>query len=556
MSRGNDPRRPRGKNVQHERAHHAVRRDYYDAPRRDRENRDSYRDARPSHRRPRDTYRKPYYEDEDTRIAVSRSRGKMSFSASVVAALFFGFVLVYMAFRAYGFFQPSVVTEVVRMGNMDMQASIPAMIIRHEQPFYSDRAGHVVPLVGDFERVREGDIVFSIRDIDAVDRNIQNLALVEEQIIGLHEMRDDPAIAQINSNLLTVMDRNIHVFSQPGLHEVYALLDRLNQATNNRNQIKIGQTSGARADLAHEHALLTQHRDATVYNIYSGRSGIMSPFLDDFVGEFRPDNMRELSREQINMTVDHTTIVPVREVEEGDRVFKIVGNTWYVVSFMPAEMVSGFEVGQERTLYLENMNSGRFEAVPMRIAYIGHDHHHRYRRIVFRSNRYVIRFLNQRNVNIRTTYNVQSGLKIPVSAIAQRRFLRIPLTHLNQGGDYYVMHFGDEGLRRVIVNVYNMSATHAYIPFDYASTLRMGDILVPVDISEGDHEILTEGHISTIRGVFRTNLDFADFRQIHFDGDMENYSHILLDPTLNPNIRQFDTIVSDAAVVRQGQVIS
>ena len=508
----------------------------------------------PERRPERGTYR-------DARTPTKGGSSGMSFSASVVAALFFGFVVVYMAWSAYGFFQPSVVTEIVRMSTMESPTSVPGMIIRNEQVIYSPRSGYVIPFVGDFDRVREHDLVFTIRDRDsaALDRSVQNLANVEEQIIELHEMiphtQADPAIAQINAYLLSAMDRSIHQFSHTNVQDIYTLLDRLNQRTANRNQFKINEAGGARADLRRDREILTQHLEAHVYNMYATRSGIMSPFVDGFESEFTPANMHSLGQERVSFTID-AEIAPRREVEVGDPVFKIVNNTWYVVSYMPPEMVRDFEVGQERTIYLENASTGRFEPVPMQVRYI--EHLPRVRRIIFRSNRNVIEFLNQRSVNIRTTDSIQSGLKIPASAVTQRRFLRIPLTHLHSNIDgYYVLHrTGDEGMRPLFVTIYNRSTGYVYVPFDDSVNLRLGDIIVPVN-REGTHHHLIEADIRVIRGVYRTNLGYADFRRVYFDGEIpEVDGPIILDPSRNPNLRQFDPIVTDASTVWQGKVIN
>jgi len=521
MARGNESRRPPRRPAPPERAYRTTRRDRYDAPR--------SRGRRPS-------------------------GGGMSFSASVVAALFFGFVLVYITWSAYGFFRPSILTEVVRMNTMAMQNSVQGMIIRYERVYYSEISGHAMPLVGNFQRIRQGDVVFVVQDADAGERNIQSLARVENEIMNLHDMNPDPAVAHMNSRLFRDMDRSMSAFSQSGLQDIYALLDNVRTTTETRNQIMIGHT-GTRADLAHEHALLLQYRDATTLNIYAGASGIMSPFIDEFVGEFTPYNMLSLTHEQINLPVDHTSIIPVREVDGGDRVFKTVGNTWYVVTFMPFEMIN-FAEGQTRTFYLENMNTGRFEAVPMYVQYISDDH--REPRVILRSNRFAQNFLNQRNVNIRTSYNVQSGLRIPVSAISSRRFLQLPMTHVHQtqGGDYQVIYIGDAGLTPLILEVHSRGDDYILISFDYSHPLRFGDLLTPVR-SDDRHHNLSESDVRVIHGVYRTNLDFADFRQIHIDGEiLETDNYILLDPARNPNIRQFDTIAIDAALVRQGQVIN
>ena len=99
-------------------------------------------------------------EIDRARIAsMYRGTRGMSFSASVVSALFFGFVVVYLAWSAHAFFQPSIATEVVRMGEMEVGHLTPGVIIRHEEVFFAERDGRVETAIRDFERVRDGTLV-------------------------------------------------------------------------------------------------------------------------------------------------------------------------------------------------------------------------------------------------------------------------------------------------------------------------------------------------------------------------------------------------------------
>jgi len=483
----------------------------------------------------------------------------MSFSASIVAALFFGFVLIYIAWSAYGFFQRPAATEVVRMGSMEAQGHVTGMIVRNEEVVYANRDGRVVTFIGDFDRVRENELVVSIQDSDAVQRNETSQATTEADIIEWHnrrhEFQADPGIERINTNIRSVMDRSISQLSGTNVQDSYALLDRLETVTGSRNQLKLTESVGIRPELERDLEILNLQADLNSENIYAPRSGIMSPYIDVFSGEITPANMQDLLREQIEFDVDHTDVVPRREVLSGDPVFKIVENTWYVIAFMPNEMARDFEAGQDRTFFLESALTGEYEPILMRV--IANDLYRTDSRVILRSNRNVMNFLNQRNVNIRTTDNVELGLKIPVSAITTVQFVRIPLSHLHGlEDDYYILYHGENREHiRVDVEVYDISAGNAYVPLlDF--TLGFGEILIPAPGSEATAIILNENSVTGMHGVFVSDLGFADFRQIFIDGDLPSVDgHVLLDPSRNPNLRQWNMIVTDASNMWQGRVI-
>ncbi|MCL2200273.1 MAG: hypothetical protein FWB80_15285, partial [Defluviitaleaceae bacterium] len=493
------------------------------------------------------------------RMKAPPRRG-MSPSAKVVVALFFCFVAAYMAHVAIRFFSQDVDMMTLRLGNMEMQQSIPGIIIRHEEVFHANRDGRVVFAVQEFDRVREGVAVASIQDIDAVHRNEQERAQLQQEIMRVHDMRHatqtDPMIERVNANLRSIMSRNMHHHMNSNLSDIYTLLDTLTQITRNRNDMIIEESMHVRNELSRQYGVLAAQRELSSNYLYAAHSGIMSTIIDGYEGRFTPANMRHLNREEVRTTVPHEAIIPGREVEEGDEVFKIVGNTWYVAAHFPNEIARTFTAGTERQIFLENAVTGRFERIPMRVEFKaegGHTH----TLVILRSTRNVIEFLNQRNVNIRITDNVQSGFTIPSSAIATRRFFRIPFTHIIEsvdGESYFIQHRRDDMLQLKSIHISERTSTHAYILED-SLLLFPGDSLNPTDPTDILH-IVSEVDINIVRGVYVTTLNFADFRVLDIDIEqMETGGPVLVDPSRNTNIRQFDTIALDAGLVRQGQVV-
>jgi hypothetical protein len=240
-------------------------------------------------------------------------------------------------------------------------------------------------------------------------------------------------------------------------------------------------------------------------------------------------------------------------VEAGDPVFKIVeSNVWYVVSWMPHEMVQGLSVGMYRQIFLESIETGRFEPVNMRIETLDYHHHDAF--VIFRSTRNVTEFIHQRNVNIRATEDVQTGFLVPSSSIAVRRFFRIPLTHVHGFEDnYFVMHRHEDGLQPVPIHITERTYMHVYTLED-SIMLTPGEGLSPVDPLHTQH-IISEADIRIVHGIYRATLNFADFTRVFVYDYILIGGTVMLDPARNTNLRQFDSIVIDAAMVRQGQVV-
>ena len=494
------------------------------------------------------------------RLMRQRRRG-INYSISVVSVMFFSFILVYLAWSAIQFFQPSVATEVVRMDVLEVQLFTPAMIVRDERVYRADISGTVVSHVRDFVRVREGDLLVSVlQDVDAIEAIQAARREIEDQAIGIHGRRfHSPAaneIYRINTSLRGLMDSGLPDFSQLNLAEIYLLNERLVEQTEFRNQTIINSIRPVMQDIDRElnHADLVENLH--LHDIVATQGGLFSPFIDGLENTFTPFTVRYLSRADTLHVVDHAAITPAREVEEGEPVFKIVGNTWYVVAYLPMSEVEGFALHQNRTIFLESEDTGRFEPVSMRVV-----HMYSYVTdvfIIFRSSRNVDRFLNQRNVNVRITDNVQNGLRIPTTAIATRNLVRVPISHLHGvEGNHFIQRFVGEGVtERVNVFVNNTSGYYAYI-LNEGMLIAVGDVLAPFDLDFGSY-ILWDTNIITVRGVFRANLGVAEFRQIFLEEEIPDtgVGHVILNPARNRGLMQFDTIVTDASAVREGDLVN
>jgi hypothetical protein len=486
-----------------------------------------------------------------------RRARSMTFSAAVVTAMFFGFVIVYMVWNAYAVFQPTIGTTVVRLENAQMQTSVPGLIVRYETLIYAPREGRVAFTVADFERVREGDVVAAVQDVEALQRSEQSLSEMETQIMEMGELRDatrtDPAITHLNTNLRNMMDRSIQHFSTGNLSAIYSLVDSATQITQTRNRRIIDENRYIVSEWERQHTTLLDQQLINSVNVSAPAGGIVSPFLDGQETVFLPAYMGTITQDQVHRVFDHTAIIPVRDTYEDEPIMKIVGNNWYIVAFISNEAArgQGFQTGTDRVIYLENVISNEFMAVPVRVYRVQDGP--RYIQVTFRATRNVVEFLHQRNVNIRTTSSVQSGFFIPAEAVAARHFFRIPHSHVHGGANPFVLHRTDT-VNTVHIHVARTSATHVYV-LDENQILARGDALIPVNVLENEY-IITDASVTIVHGIYRVVMGSTDFLEIFFDDtQIEADGVILLSPAQNPTLRQFDVIVTDATGVRQGQII-
>jgi len=476
---------------------------------------------------------------------------------ALIAAMFLVLVVIYMVRSVVAALTPDIATSVVRIETMDEQRSIPGIIVRTERIHRAPRDGTFVPVINETERVRNGFLVGQIQDLEAVGRINQNIDNVEEEIRLLHERRVfsavDSTVQRIETNLNMAMNSGVSHFTTQNISEINNLHGRLTQLTANRTQIIINDSWEIAGEHGRQYEQLQQQMEMNSTNMYATIGGIMSLILDGYEEEFTPDVIPAMSREQTSRMVDHTTLMPTREVYESDPVFKLVGNTWYIVTHMPGYMMDEFTLQADHTIFVQNFTTGNYYPMTMRITHI--EHFHTDSLVVFRSSRNVMNFLNQRSVSIRITDHVSRGLKINNSAIVTSRFVRIPLTHVHGINEFFIQHHtGEYGQRQLPLDIYEQTETHVYVLMETLPGISIGESIAPVALT-GDRYVITDFSMREAHGVFRATLGFADFTTVHLDGPMSETGYTLLNPARNPNLRQFDTIVTDASRVSHGDIL-
>ena len=476
------------------------------------------------------------------------------FSTKLVVAIFFVFVFVYIGHSIWAFWTPSVDTMIVRMSTVVDPQSVTGVIIRDERLFYAEKDGTVEFWVQDNERVRVNTLVASVANQSMTEVANRELANIEAQALSLQAIRNvaetESVVQRLNSNMNNAVNARIHSFTLLNLSDIYTLRDDLNRVINTRNQININEGVGARASLAREQELSLSILGIYSRNMYAGVSGIMSRAIDGWetnltiasIGDMTPEIMREV--------VESDAMLPSQVVQEGDALFKIVGNVWYIAAYMPNNMIYGFTANTNRMVYLLNASTGAYEPHSLRIQSI--EHGTRYSMVIFRNTRYVINFMNQRSISIRTASGIQQGLKIPDTAIITNRYFQIPIGFIHGETVNYVLISTETGNISVPVTIDSFTEYYALVPATY--DLTVDSLFVPRD-PYGSHMLLSHEHLREVHGVFQNILGVAEFREINLGEGGFSGGFVLLDPALNPRINEFASIVTDASTVTAGQLI-
>lgn len=475
-------------------------------------------------------------------------------STTLVAALFFIFVLVYLVRTIFTFFTtPEIPVQMVRMGSVDVPQVMEGIIIRDETVYTSPKDGVINFYVNYYDRVRPGWEVASIQNIQNVTGIRQSIAQVEEQIIRLQDLRGDlsaadPAIQRINGQIQNMVDSRLNRHIHLNMSEVYSLRDSIVQNVNIRNQMIVVENLdiGLQAELGINHQGLLERLDTNRVPVSIDGGGIVAPVTDGLEPDLTFQSMYYLTPDETRQNVDFDQIITQREVSYGDDVFKVINsNRWYIASYIPNDLIEGFSVGDNRTIHIE----GRTDPLSVRVHYIRPAFAESF--VIFRSTAYMIDFLDTRSIFFRTTDSVQEGLRIVSSAIREERYLAIPLTCVHEGYPRYVIRaIGEEDIR-VPITVAEQDDYYALV--SSSDFLALGNVLRERE-NPAITQVITEER--AIQGVFRVNNGIAEFLPINLPEDAPvGGVYTILDPALNPRLRIYSHIVTNASLVEHGDIV-
>ena len=495
-----------------------------------------------------------------TTESVAEYKRGMSISqnTTLIAGVFFIFVLVYLMRTLFAFLTtPEIPVDLVRMGTVDVPQVIEGIIIRDETVYTATREGIMQFYVNDYERVRPGTVVGSIQNLQAVAGIRQSITQIEERIMELQDIRGsisaaDPAIQQINSQIKNMVDQRLSRHIALDMNEIFSLRDSITQNVNNRNQIIVSENLNAdvSADIEIEYQMFMGQLEENMTPITVSRGGIITPVVDGFENLVTFENMNYLTREQTRQNVDFNQIIPQREVMEGDNIFKVVNNNrWFIAAYIENELIEGFTVGEHlpRQLFVE----GRHEPLRVRVHRITPGFQESF--VIFRVSEYIIDYLDTRSIFFTTTDTVQSGFRIANTAITEINHLAVPLGAIHPGIQRYVVRLIGEEEREIPVTITSQNDEYAFVIDEGEALLYLGNTLREYD-NPGGTLMITDQQRK--QGVFRVNHGIAQFVQINIPEDTQfGGMYTIIEPSLNPLIRAYNHIVTDAGMVSHGDIV-
>lgn len=434
-----------------------------------------------------------------------------------IGIIMFGIIFVYLVGTIIMYITaPQITVYEVRQGSILKDNAYTGLAVREETVVCADASGYANYYAEDNSKVKVGTKVYTLSDEklefeEAVATDTQQTMSSEEKY----------------SLLLKIQSYN-NQFQESDFSSTYQLKDEVQSSLNKiTSQSKTDQlneliSSGASSNLV----VKTSSKDGIIVYATDGMEAVTVDTLT--IEQLKKSNYKK------------TEFTSNRQVSAGEPVYKLVtDDNWYLLIEVSEETKAALAEKKYVKVNFkkdnQEMNAAvtfieKFEAPVLCLTF----------------NNSMIRYVNDRYLDVELILEDETGLKIPKTAETSKEFYVVPKAYLTVGGNS-----SSEGVMRQQTNSKGETITEflkvtvyyeddEYVYLD-PNAFEADDVLIKPD----SMETYSLEETSSLKGVYCINKGYAAFKQIRIlcesddyyiveEGNsfgLSNYDHIALDST-------------------------
>jgi putative membrane fusion protein len=417
---------------------------------------------------------------------------------------------------------PRISVYEVRQGSILKDNAYTGVALRDETVIYSDATGYANYYVENNCKVRVGTKIYTITDEKLV---------FEENIDTEHQLT-----AEENRSVIRKIQAYNNQFQEGTFGDTYQLKTDLQNALNSI-------ASNSKADQLNELLSSGTYPDLTVRS--SAKDGIVV---------YAVDGMEELtcetiSKEQLRKSsYKKTEFASNTKVKSGQPVYKVVtSDNWKLLIPISKDTKEALDNKQSIKVNFKKDN----QEIWGTISYVEEGD----KPILCLSfDKSMIRYINDRYLDVELILEDETGLKIPKSAETSKDFYVVPKSYVTQGGNS-----SNEGVMRQTTNADGekitefLQATVYYEEDEFVyldpNVFDKGDILLKPDSNETLH--LQEK--KSLVGVYCINKGYAVFKQIHVLCESDEY--YIIEEGNSFGLSNYDHIALDSKSLKENDVV-
>ncbi|MGN0341558.1 MAG: HlyD family efflux transporter periplasmic adaptor subunit [Roseburia sp.] len=440
-----------------------------------------------------------------------------------IGIIVFAIIFIYICFYVFSYMtRRQIGLYEVKQGTIAENNTYQALALRDETVYYSDYAGTLDYYMNEGAKIAAGDLVYSV---DETGEIASQMAAVDSDELDL------------NSSYFKELKSHVEQYSQSysttNFYQVYdfknqvdsLITEAVNQSTLSNVSDYVDNTSGS------------------FHRAYSAQPGVIAYYVDGYeemtVDSFSPDLIQPLDYTK-------TTIKNNSEVAVGDVAYKLVtSETWNLIFKISEDTKKQLE--DDTVIEIRFTKDGTSCWVYYEIRQIGSDYY-----MILSLNNHMIRFLEDRYVEIELLLEEQSGLKIPSSAIVYNDFYLVPKEYFTKGGDsnewgVYVQNPETREITFIETEIYNKTEDSYYIS---TSLLDSGTLLQKPDSTE----TFTLSETAQLEGVYNINKGYAVFKRIEILYQNEEYA--IVKTGTSYGLALYDHIALEGDAISENELIN
>lgn len=456
-----------------------------------------------------------------------------------IGVIIFLFILVYILIISMSFFNKKRISIYeVNEKNIADDNTCQGIIIREENVITANRAGYVNYYIGDGSRVAKNATVCTLDESGSVYESLSN-ADANEAVpsVDSEKIRND--IAQFKKNYIPSNFSQVQDF-QYDINNTVLESSHINTLSNLKSILEEQNVTGS------------------FHLVKSPSSGVVTYFADGLESlaaeNVTPEhfNQEQYQRTQLRNKAE--------AVEAGAGIYKMVtSDKWSVVLSLTLEQYE--KLHEKETEQLADQNtSGRvmvnfvkndLNATVNFTAYQKGDAY--FARLDL--DKYLNYFIDDRYVEVELKLNAAEGLKIPTSAVLERKFYLIPLSCLTLGGNS-----NNKGIAVEVYNAESEEVEYQFVPTDIyyedeefayidSSIVEAGTWIRDPNTQERFQISGTE----SMTGVYNANKGYCVFRRIEKIYENEEYCIVKKDSPYG--LSTYDHIIVDASMVTEQEIM-
>ena len=456
---------------------------------------------------------------------IVKYRNSGNFNIGVVIFLI---IILYVLFNIFSYFTKSHIAEYqVQQGTIASNNIYQGIIVRDETVVYTDYSGYINYYVKNASKVSVNDVVYSIDTDGSISKAIANSGSSTDWI-------SKESLSSISSELDTFMkDYDANHFS-----ESYTFLNNL------KTEIAQSINNSALAELSDK--VNQAEANLTFYQMKSNDDGVIVYEVDGFENY----TIEDIIASEINYN-DYKAIHLFEKVEvkKSDPVYKRINSeNWNIIIPISEELAK--ELNESSSVKIRFCKDDFTTNASCSIMKQDEEYF-----LNISLQKAMIRYANDRFIDVELVMSEKTGLKIPQSAITTKEFFTIPKEYFTVGGDssepglmIKQMVDGENTVKVVNPTLYYETEEFYYVDNEVVSE---GDYVLKAD-SLSTYQIGTDK--GTLVGVYNINKGYAIFKQINIIYENEEYA--IVETKTAYGISLYDHIALDASEMKENQLTS